>query len=275
MTIRPVDGTPDPSEGNSPDWGETVDRQTLYGDVFRHRGALLLGLSVPIALTALRGGGLVPELAVLGGAIAASGVWLRLLAMRQIGRSARVRRAGARQGIVWSGPYRWTRNPLYLAAALMLCGVALVAGDPWLAAILVPLTILAYTPVVLVEESTLRALPGDDYQRYFASVPRWIGIPPRTQPMESAGPRADWREVFRRERGLVPWTLFALISVAAIRAEWVPFASLAQDAEQALGFDLALILVAVMGVAISINVFNIELRTQRKSALRDSLRPPV
>jgi len=252
-----------------------VDRQTLYGAVFRHRGALLLGLSIPIAVTALRGGGLVPGLALLGAAIAVSGVWLRLLAMRQIGRSARVRRVGARQGIVWSGPYRWTRNPLYLAAALMLCGLALVAGDPRLAAILVPLTILAYTPIVLVEETTLRALPGDDYQRYFASVPRWLGVPPRTQPMESAAPRADWREVFRRERGLVPWTLFALIGIAAIRAEWIPLASLARYVEQALGFDLALIVIAVMGVAISIVMLNVELRTHRRRAVRATLRPPA
>ena len=151
-----------------------MDRQTLFGIVFRHRGVLLITLSIPIAIAALRGGGLDPELALAGAAIAASGVCLRLLAVRQIGKSARVRRAGARQGIVWSGPYRWTRNPLYLAAALMLCGLALVAGDPKLAAILVPLTVLAYTPVVLVEESALRALPGDDYQRYFAAVPRWI-----------------------------------------------------------------------------------------------------
>jgi protein-S-isoprenylcysteine O-methyltransferase Ste14 len=249
-----------------------MDRQTLFGAVFRHRGVLLLGLSIPIAVTALRGGGLVPELALSGLAIVASGVWLRLLAMRQIGRSARVRRAGARQGIVWSGPYRWTRNPLYLAAMLMLCGLALVAGNPTLAAILVPLTLLAYTPIVLVEENTLRGLPGDDYQRYFATVPRWIGFPRRSQPAQSSVPRADWREVFHRERGLVPWTLFALAGIAAIRAEWIPFASLARRVEQILGFDLALVVIAVMVVAIAGSVTNVEVRAQRKHAARAEAR---
>lgn len=249
-----------------------MDRQTLFAVVFRHRGLLLIALSTPIAVTALRGGGLVTELAVLGSAIAASGVWLRLLAMRQIGRSARVSRAGARQGIVWSGPYRWTRNPLYLAAMLMLCGLALVAGNAALAALLVPLTLLAYTPIVLVEEKTLLALPGDDYRRYFASVPRWIGFPRESRDAESDAPRADWREVFRRERGLVPWTLAALIGIAAIRAEWLPLASLARRLEQTLRLDLALIVIAVMVVAIAGSVVNVEVRAQRGHAR--AARPP-
>src|SRR5262245_52531812 len=132
-----------------------MDRQSLFAAFFRHREALLLVLGIPIAVTALRGDGLELHGALLGAALAAAGVALRLTAVRRIGRGARVFRPHASAGLIAAGPYRWTRNPLYLAAALMLCGLGLVAGARWAAVALLPATLLAYTPVVLAEERAL------------------------------------------------------------------------------------------------------------------------
>src|SRR5262245_3349447 len=172
-----------------------LDRETIGALLFRHREGLLVLLTAPVIVAALHGGGGSWSSALLGSGIAAAGVLLRLSAIRRIGRGARVFRPHARAGLVQSGPYRWTRNPLYLAAALMMCGFALIAGAGWYATALVPMTLLAYTPIVRVEERSLLALLGDDYRRYLDTVPRWVGVP-RARHAE-CGALVDWSEVFR------------------------------------------------------------------------------
>src|SRR5262245_18670345 len=124
-----------------------MDSDALRTLVFRHREAVLVAMSVPIAIAALRGGGIDAPEALLGSGIDAGAVALRLCAVRHIGRGARVFHAHASGGMVASGPYRWCRNPLYLAAAGLLCGFALIAGAGWAALALVPATLVAYTPV--------------------------------------------------------------------------------------------------------------------------------
>ncbi len=65
-----------------------------------------------------------------------------------------------------SGPYRFTRHPLYLGSSLMGLGLA-VAANHWAVAVL----IVAYLGVTLwvairTEEAYLRATFGDTYDRY-------------------------------------------------------------------------------------------------------------
>ena len=103
----------------------------------------------------------------------------------------------------------------------MLCGFGLIAGAGWMAVALLPATLLAYTPVVSIEERALTALFGDAYRRYLAEVPRWIGFRRRYRGEPDDAP-VGWREVFHREKGLVPGTLAAILAIAASRGEWVP-----------------------------------------------------
>jgi protein-S-isoprenylcysteine O-methyltransferase Ste14 len=248
-----------------------MDREALRTLLFRHREALLVILSVPVIVAALRGGGIAPISALLGAGITAAGVLLRLYAVRQIGRGARVFRAHARAGMVSSGPYRWTRNPLYLAAGLMLCGLGLIAGAGWTAVALLPATLLAYTPVVLIEERSLIGLFGDAYRRYLADVPRWIGLT-RGDPGESGAAVVEWREVFRREKRLVPGCLAAGLAIVAIRNEWLPLAELARRAERAASIDLTLLVGAVLVVAIVVNAIKVERHQERRRAARSAAR---
>jgi protein-S-isoprenylcysteine O-methyltransferase Ste14 len=70
-----------------------------------------------------------------------------------------------------SGPYAYTRNPLYLGSFLLAAGFAIAARSWWVVGIMVLTLLLIYAPVVAAEERYLRsAFAGyDDYARH---VPR-------------------------------------------------------------------------------------------------------
>ena len=76
-----------------------------------------------------------------------------------------------------TGPYAWTRNPLYLGSMLIAFGFAAAARSPLLAALLALLFALIYVPVIRGEEHYLRAHFAD-FEAYAARVPRlfpWRG----------------------------------------------------------------------------------------------------
>ena len=80
-----------------------------------------------------------------------------------------------------TGPYAWTRNPLYLGSMLIAFGFAAGARSPLLAALLALLFALIYLPVVRGEEQYLRAhFPG--FPAYARRVPRLF---PWRSPMRS------------------------------------------------------------------------------------------
>lgn len=76
--------------------------------------------------------------------------------------------------IATTGPYRWTRNPMYLGMALVYAGLAIGFDGP-IALALLPLVLIAIqTQVIAREERYLEAKFGDDYRRYKAGVRRWL-----------------------------------------------------------------------------------------------------
>lgn len=77
-----------------------------------------------------------------------------------------------------SGPYAYTRNPLYLGSLVMAAGFAIAARSWGIVAVMLLLFILIYAPVIAGEERFLRqAFP--EYEDYVRSVPR---ILPRFTP---------------------------------------------------------------------------------------------
>jgi protein-S-isoprenylcysteine O-methyltransferase Ste14 len=81
--------------------------------------------------------------------------------------------------VVAAGPYRWVRNPIYIAALLI------VLGQAWL---FMSLRLLTYAGAMAVffhlfvtgyEERALRRRFGNTYLEYRRLVPRWIPRPPR------------------------------------------------------------------------------------------------
>jgi protein-S-isoprenylcysteine O-methyltransferase Ste14 len=84
-----------------------------------------------------------------------------------------------------SGPYAYTRNPLYLGSLILAAGFAVAARSWWIVAIMLLMFAVIYIPVIAGEERYLRQV-FPEYEDYARSVPRlW----PRSSPyggMQSA-----------------------------------------------------------------------------------------
>jgi protein-S-isoprenylcysteine O-methyltransferase Ste14 len=76
--------------------------------------------------------------------------------------------------IVESGPYRFTRNPIYLAMFLGLIGLAIAFHNLWLLLMLVPFALVIHYGVVTREEAYLERKFGDVYRGYRSRVRRWL-----------------------------------------------------------------------------------------------------
>jgi protein-S-isoprenylcysteine O-methyltransferase Ste14 len=76
--------------------------------------------------------------------------------------------------IIDSGPYRFTRNPIYLAMVLGLIGLAIAFNTLWLLLTLVPFAVVIRYGVVAREEAYLERKFGDVYRHYRARVRRWL-----------------------------------------------------------------------------------------------------
>jgi protein-S-isoprenylcysteine O-methyltransferase Ste14 len=111
-----------------------------------------------------------------GGALAAAaGAVLMLAAL------VRFQRAGTTPThwepttqVVATGPYRFTRNPMYVGMALMQAGLAMVGNALWPLLLVVPAIWIIATQVIAREERYLEAKFGRDYLDYKARVRRWI-----------------------------------------------------------------------------------------------------
>ena len=89
-----------------------------------------------------------------------------------------------------TGPFRFVRNPIYLAGITMLAGIGLLYG-PWHPGDLVlPVALFVYfhLAVVRVEEPALHRQFGVSYVDYCQRVPRWL---PRLAPGTGAAQQGD------------------------------------------------------------------------------------
>jgi protein-S-isoprenylcysteine O-methyltransferase Ste14 len=76
--------------------------------------------------------------------------------------------------IVEAGPYRFTRNPIYVAMFLGLAGLALAFDSLWLLVVLLPFALVIRYGVVAREEAYLERKFDDVYRRYRSRVRRWL-----------------------------------------------------------------------------------------------------
>jgi protein-S-isoprenylcysteine O-methyltransferase Ste14 len=76
--------------------------------------------------------------------------------------------------IVRTGPYRFSRNPIYLSFSLLQLGIAIWANSVWLLATLGAAAVLIHYVVIPREEQYLERKFGEQYLDYKASVRRWL-----------------------------------------------------------------------------------------------------
>lgn len=156
-----------------------------------------------------------PPWLAAGLALAAAGLGLRLWAAGHICKH---------ESLAVSGPYRWTRNPLYLGSFLMGLGFTVAASNPGLLVLFLALFPLVYVPVIREEERELRRAYGADFERYRAAVPLFFPRPSlnylgSNPPLPGESSNFHWRRVvINREYNAV---LGFLILSAFLLIRWL------------------------------------------------------
>lgn len=130
-------------------------------------GGLLLDRIVPVVF--------VPGHPIAGAVLAGLGVILMALGIREFKRTKTEYlpyKPTAR--IISSGPFRFTRNPLYLSMSLIYAGLAIAFGSVWSLVLFIPVLATIRYGVIGREERYLERKFGAEYLGYKNSVRRWI-----------------------------------------------------------------------------------------------------
>ena len=162
-------------------------------------------------------------------ALVLAGILLRTWAGAHLGPHGNAARAQA-PALATGGPYRFSRNPLYLSNALVAAGLILYANALAFSAALLFILAIASHHALLVrhEESVLAERFGEAYDAWRRAVPRWIGIPGGNNAERGVGsgdsaerPHAfgSLRTLGVRQGRNVAYALLAVLSVW-IAAQW-------------------------------------------------------
>lgn len=111
----------------------------------------------------------------VGVALVALGVWLIVEALRGF-RAASTSPLPVRPttALVMGGPYRYTRNPMYLGMLLVSAGIALAANTLWPLVLLPVVVAIINREVIVREEKYLSRKFGGEYEVYKRRTRRWI-----------------------------------------------------------------------------------------------------
>jgi len=112
----------------------------------------------------------------VGAALIVAGLAVGVLARRELARRGQPTNPGLpTTGLVTTGVFRISRNPLYLGGAGIIGGIGLAFNLPWVLILLGPSIIAGHYVLIAPEERYLAGKFGEPYLRYAASVRRWIG----------------------------------------------------------------------------------------------------
>ena len=140
-------------------------RRDQYGS-WAARWRVSLGLVLSISYLVLAQ----PTLGRLaaGGGVALMGLALRAWAAGHLEKGS---------SLAVSGPYAFTRNPLYLGSSLIGAGFAIAGRSYAMAVAFAALLIFIYAPVIRREEEFLGVKFGEQYRRYAEQVPLFLPRP--------------------------------------------------------------------------------------------------
>ena len=139
---------------------------------------------IPAALTIIYNSQPILPFNVLGILLIIIGEIIRINAVRYAGGATRTRNVGA-SFLCTSGPYSYTRNPLYWGNIIIYAGVAFLGGGKWmwhLVTIIIIFFTVQYYLIISLEEETLKLKFEKEYESYIENVPKLV---PKITPWNS------------------------------------------------------------------------------------------
>jgi protein-S-isoprenylcysteine O-methyltransferase Ste14 len=141
---------------------------------------MLFGAGLIVALVL---GRLWPAPALLDGPVPRMLGWLLLVAGLALDAWAMVTMTRHRANIlphrpatalVTTGPFAWSRNPIYLGNTLVMCGAGLAFANPWFILAALATAAAVHRLAILREEAHLAARFGASWESYRCRAPRWV-----------------------------------------------------------------------------------------------------
>jgi len=117
-----------------------------------------------------------------------------------------------------SGPYAYTRNPLYLGSLLLAIGFAIAGWSWWTGAALVVFFLAVYLPVIRAEEAFLRSR-FPEFENYFRSVPRLF---PRLTAFGHSTGAFSWELYWKHREYNAVLGVVAITAVLLAKLIWMP-----------------------------------------------------
>ena len=141
----------------------------------------------------------------IGAPVALCGVAMRAWASGHLRKNAE---------LAISGPYAYTRNPLYFGSFILAIGVVVCGGSWWLAVLLLSFFLAVYLPVMQAEAAHLHELFPRDFADYEKNVPLFL---PRLTAWKQAAGRFDQRLYlkYREYRALLG--LMVVVGILVLR----------------------------------------------------------
>jgi len=136
----------------------------------------------------------------IGTMVAIAGEAVRVWAAGHLEKSREVTR---------SGPYRWSRHPLYVGSSVMGAGVCIAAASLPAAAIIALYLVITYTAAIRTEEAFLRGRFGSAYDDYCAGRGPSVDRP------------FDWARVWRNKEWRAAVGIGIVFLVLAAKARWM------------------------------------------------------
>jgi protein-S-isoprenylcysteine O-methyltransferase Ste14 len=76
--------------------------------------------------------------------------------------------------LILGGPFRFSRNPIYVGMVWMQLGIGVALGNAWILLLLVPTILILVRGVIVKEEAYLARKFGEPYAAYCRAVRRWL-----------------------------------------------------------------------------------------------------
>jgi protein-S-isoprenylcysteine O-methyltransferase Ste14 len=144
---------------------------------------------------------------LVGLAFAIPGIVLRALASGHVQKN---------EALAMTGPYAYTRNPLYLGSLILAVGFAIAARSWWIGGVMVVFFAVVYIPVIRSEEVFLRS-KFPEFEGYANRVPRLL---PRLSSLGNDGGSFSWDLYWKHREYNAVLGALGIVAVLVAKMLW-------------------------------------------------------